>query len=177
VSKISLTDLRATETFPGHVLGQQTARFWNSHWCKHAHLDCDADPAARQESDRPLSAHAARQGAKRGENRACYRAKYGISNVSIPIVCTSYPGLLSIFEVIKRECSPSIAERFLGKVIPDFTSMEPFAAPTGHMFTEDWLRPDRSRFNIEAFMQTGENTWTSREPRSSLHSTSESMLN
>jgi hypothetical protein len=106
-----------------------------------------------------------------------YRTKYGISNVSIPIICTTYPDLLAIFEVVKREAPERLWPHFLGKVVPDFTSMEPFPPPTGHMFTEDWLLPNGGRFNIHAFMATGEPTWTSNAPRNSLRSASESTLN
>lgn len=85
-----------------------------------------------------------------------YRQRYGISNVSIPIICTTTADMLSIITVVNRECSPAIAQRFLFKVISDFTSMESFAPATGHMLTTDWLRPDGSHFNILEFMKGGE---------------------
>jgi hypothetical protein len=110
-------------------------------------------------------------------DQGMYQTRYGIRNVSIPIICTTYPDLLAIFEVIKREVPSEQWPRFLGKVIPDFTSMEPFPKPTGHMFTEDWLRPDGSRFNIHAFMATGEPTWTSTEPARSLGKSSSAESN
>lgn len=75
-----------------------------------------------------------------------YRARYGISNISIPIIAKTEADMRSIMEVVERECSEDIAEHFIFKVVPDFT--EGFPPATGHMVTDDWHQVGGATLNI-----------------------------
>ena len=86
-----------------------------------------------------------------------FRALYGISNVSIAIICTNASSLRSIVHVLDRECeSTQVKDRFLFTTIPDFSGPDPFLPPSAHLFTRDWERWDGSRFNIQRFLKGGD---------------------
>ena len=89
-----------------------------------------------------------------------YKKRYGISNVSIPIIAATgdpHKGespevhMRSIMKVVERECDPDtygpdLIEHFIFKHVPLFT--EGYPPPTGHMVTEDWYQVGGGVLNI-----------------------------
>jgi hypothetical protein len=69
-----------------------------------------------------------------------YEDRYGISNISVPIIAKSGTDMRSIMEVVERECDPdtygSVRDQFIFKHAPGFT--EGYPPASGHMVTEDW---------------------------------------
>jgi hypothetical protein len=79
-----------------------------------------------------------------------YEDRYGISNVSVPIIAKNERDMRGIMEVVERECDPklygSVAEHFIFQVVPGFT--EGFPPATAHMVTEDWQQVGGGTLNI-----------------------------
>lgn len=67
-----------------------------------------------------------------------FNTRYGLPQVSIPIITNKLGRMLNMMELVRAECDPEVQKRFLFKTIPDFR--EGFPAPTAHMVTQPWAR-------------------------------------
>lgn len=79
-----------------------------------------------------------------------YYHRYGISNISIPIIAKTENDMLGIMEVVERECDRalygSVAEHFIFKHVPGF--IEGYPPATAHMVTDDWHQVGGGTLNI-----------------------------
>lgn len=78
-----------------------------------------------------------------------YRSHFGASSFYIPFVFTQETRMHSAIKILSDLKPGQHARRFLFKFISDFYVDAPLMPPTGHMYSEPWLRADYPPFFIQ----------------------------
>lgn len=87
--------------------------------------------------------------------RAGYKEKYGLTQVTVPIITIGEQRMRIMLETLKEAVPDErVRRRFIFKYLPDFLHNDPLPPPTGHMVTEPWTRVDGPFSIIDTLKQT-----------------------
>lgn len=89
--------------------------------------------------------------------RGVFREKYGLTQVTVPIITIGTQRLANMLDLIRTEVPDErIQRRFILKALPNFIADEPLPPPTAHMVTEPWQRVDGPFSIIDTLKHTAE---------------------